>query len=59
MDIDQIKKSIVTNVYFIPAGKKVALHKHVNHDEIFYCIKGHGFGLLENGEIEFIGTLKD
>ena len=39
MDLDQIKKSIVTNVYHIPGGKKVALHKHDKHDEIFYCIK--------------------
>ena len=52
MDLDQVKKSIITNVYHIPGGKKVALHKHDKHDEIFYCIKGHGFGVLENSEIE-------
>lgn len=52
MDIDQMKKSIVTNVYHIPGGKKVALHKHDKHDEIFYCIKGQGFGVLENSEVE-------
>jgi quercetin dioxygenase-like cupin family protein len=52
MDIDQIKKSIVTNVYHIPGGKKVALHKHDKFDEIFYCIKGQGFGVLENSEVE-------
>ncbi len=50
MDLQKIKDSIVTNVYHIPAGKKVALHKHDNHDEVFYCIKGEGFGVLEESE---------
>jgi quercetin dioxygenase-like cupin family protein len=52
MDLENIKQSIVTNVYHIPAGKKVALHKHNKHDEIFYCIKGEGYGVLEDGEVE-------
>lgn len=26
----------------------MALHKHQNSDEIFYCIKGSRFGVLEN-----------
>lgn len=52
MDIDAIKKEIVTNVYHIPEGKKVPLHKHLKSDEIFYCIKGTGFGVLEDKEIE-------
>lgn len=52
MNLENIKESIVTNVYHIPAGKKVALHKHPKHDEVFYCIKGEGFGVLENGEVE-------
>ena len=47
-----MKESIVTNVYHIDAEKKVPLHKHPRHDEIFYCIKGHGFGVLEDGEKE-------
>ena len=52
MDIYAIKKEIVTNVYHIPGGKKVPLHKHLKSDEIFYCIKGTGFGVLEGKEIE-------
>lgn len=52
MDLQNIKESIVTNVYHIDAEKKVALHKHPKHDEIFYCIKGEGFGVLEDGEIK-------
>lgn len=52
VDIEAIKKEIVTNVYHIPGGKKVPLHKHPKSDEIFYCIKGTGFGVLEDTEIE-------
>ncbi|ERI93281.1 cupin domain protein [Clostridiales bacterium oral taxon 876 str. F0540] len=52
MDLENIKNSIATNVYHIPADKKVALHKHPNHDEVFYCIKGEGFGVLEDKDIE-------
>lgn len=52
MNLEEIKKSIVTNVYHIPEDKKVPLHKHPKHDEIFYCIKGEGFGVLEDREVE-------
>lgn len=52
MNLENIKNSIVTNVYHIPADKKIALHKHSKHDEIFYCIKGEGFGVLEDREVE-------
>jgi AraC family transcriptional activator of pobA len=52
MELETIKESIVTNVYHIPSHKKVPLHKHEDKDEIFYCIKGSGFGVLEEGEIE-------
>jgi mannose-6-phosphate isomerase-like protein (cupin superfamily) len=52
LDTDAIKESIVKNVYHIPADKKVPLHKHAKQDEIFYCIKGSGFGVLEDGEVE-------
>ena len=30
---------------------KVPLHKHDTKDEIFYCIKGSGFGVLEDREV--------
>ncbi len=52
MNLENIKNSIAANVYHIPADKKVPLHKHPNHDEIFYCIKGEGFGVLEDREVE-------
>lgn len=57
MDLDSIKESIVTNVYHVPSDRKVPLHKHAEQDEIFYCIKGSGFGVLEDGEVELgVGT---
>jgi mannose-6-phosphate isomerase-like protein (cupin superfamily) len=52
MDIELIKEALVKNVYHIPSSKKVPLHKHDDQDEIFYCIKGSGFGVLEDSEVE-------
>ena len=52
MDLKSIKDAIVTHVYHIPMDKKVPLHKHDAQDEIFYCIKGSGFGVLEESEVE-------
>ena len=52
MDLNSINESIVINVYHIPSDRKVPLHKHAEQDEIFYCIKGSGFGVLEDGEVE-------
>jgi len=51
LDVESIKKNIVTNVYQIPKEKKVPLHKHVDKDEVFYCIGGSGFGVLEDDEV--------
>ena len=52
MDTNSIKESIETKVYHLTSETKVPLHKHDEKDEIFYCIKGSGFGVLENGEEE-------
>jgi quercetin dioxygenase-like cupin family protein len=52
MDTEIIKSAIKTNVYHIGKDKVVALHKHQKFDEVFYCVKGNGFGILENGEQE-------
>ena len=52
MDLNSVKESIVTKVYHLTSDTKVPLHKHDKQDEIFYCIKGSGFGVLENGEVE-------
>ncbi|AGB40797.1 cupin domain-containing protein [Halobacteroides halobius DSM 5150] len=52
MDLEAIKEKVDTNIYHIPADKEVPLHKHTKEDEIFYCIKGAGVGILEEEEIE-------
>ncbi|MGE5626641.1 MAG: cupin domain-containing protein [Solirubrobacterales bacterium] len=52
MDTESIKNGIVTNVYHIESSKKVALHKHDKHNEIFYCLAGEGFGVLEDVDVE-------
>ena len=52
MDLETIRESIVTKVYHITQETKVPLHKHADKDEIFYCMKGSGFGVLENEEKE-------
>jgi mannose-6-phosphate isomerase-like protein (cupin superfamily) len=52
MDLNAIKEAIVKNVYYLTSDKKVPLHKHDDKDEIFYCIKGAGFGVLEDSEVE-------
>lgn len=52
MDLDSIKDAIQTKVYHLTSETNVPLHKHDDMDEIFYCIKGAGFGVLESGEEE-------
>ncbi len=54
MDTESIKKSIVVNVYHILASEKIPLHKHPKNDEVFYCIQGTGYGVLENREVELV-----
>ncbi len=51
MDIELVKAKIGTNVYKIAAGRTVALHPHKDEDEVFYCVKGTGFGLLDGSEV--------
>ena len=51
MDLKAMKESIETNVYHIKTGAVVPLHKHLAHDEVFYCIEGSGYGLTENSEV--------
>ena len=52
MDTNLIKEAIDTKVYHLTSETNVPLHKHDKKDEIFYCIKGSGFGVLENDEKE-------
>jgi len=52
MDLQLFKDNIVVKVYHIDSNKKVPLHKHPKHDEVFYCVKGSGFGVLEGSKVE-------
>lgn len=52
MNIDTIKKEIAIDVYHIDIANKVPLHKHNRQDELFYCVAGHGYGVLEGSEVE-------
>lgn len=52
MDKEIINSKIIKNVYHITSESNVALHKHQKYDEVFYCINGNGFGVLENEEQE-------
>jgi AraC family transcriptional activator of pobA len=54
MDIAAIKDAIETKVYHLTAKMNVPLHQHDDQDEIFYCIKGAGVGVLENSETELL-----
>lgn len=51
MDLQAFKEQIKVNVYHIPKEKKVAMHKHPQHDEVFYCFNGTGFGMFEDSEV--------
>jgi AraC family transcriptional regulator, transcriptional activator of pobA len=52
MDLQALKDAIVKKVYEVTSETNVPLHKHDEKDEVFYCMKGSGYGVLENGEVE-------
>lgn len=52
MDLSAIKKAIKTNVYRIHPDFEVPYHEHGTRDEIFYCIKGSGIGIVDGKEVE-------
>jgi len=52
MDTSIIEKGIKTNVYHIHPELKVPYHEHGAQDEIFYCIKGSGVGIVDGKEVE-------
>jgi len=58
MDLNLIEESIEKHVYHITSKAEVSLHIHEGLDEIFYCIKGSGFAVLEDIEVELnVGVL--
>jgi mannose-6-phosphate isomerase-like protein (cupin superfamily) len=52
MDLEAVRSAIVAKVYHITSDRKVALHKHDDKDEVFYCLSGAGFGVREASEEE-------
>jgi len=52
MDLDSFKSEIITNVYHIDAQREIPMHNHPKYDEVFYCIKGEGLGVLEDMEVQ-------
>lgn len=52
LELEGLIEAIEKKTYHISSEVIVPLHKHEDLDEIFYCIKGSGFGVLENGEVE-------
>ena len=50
--MDLNARSIITKVYHIPSDAKVPPHEHETQDEVLYCIKGSGFVVLADGEVE-------
>ena len=52
MDLKSIQEAIETKVYHIHPDLKVPLHEHASQDEVFYCIKGSGFGVLADKETD-------
>ncbi|MFZ5985634.1 MAG: cupin domain-containing protein [Bacillota bacterium] len=52
MDLNAFKNKIITNVYHLDAQREVPMHNHPKYDEVFYCIKGAGLGVLEDKEVQ-------
>lgn len=50
IEVEAVKGAIESNVYYIAPNALVPLHKHEDLDEVFYCIKGNGYAVLENEE---------
>ena len=52
MELKNVKDAIEVKVYHITPEMKVPPHDHKDEDEIFYCIKGSGFGVLSDSQVE-------
>lgn len=52
LNLNDFKKEVETNVYCISSTMKVPSHEHASHDELFYCVKGIGIGIVDGQNIE-------
>lgn len=53
VDFAAMTEGLETKTYMIPPEFEVPLHEHPTHDEIFYCIKGNGIGIVDDSRLEF------
>jgi len=49
-EFDHIEAGMENNLYYISPQAVVPLHSHSEMDEIFYCVKGSGYAVLEHEE---------
>lgn len=53
VDFKSLKEGLESKTYLIPPTVKVPFHEHATQDEIFYCVKGSGIGIVDDKEFEF------
>lgn len=53
IDFKTIEDGMEIKTYRIPTDLKVDPHEHPTQDEIFYCIKGNGIGIVDDKEYSF------
>jgi len=53
VDFKTMKEGLEVKTYMVPPTFEVPLHEHATQDEIFYCVKGHGIGIVDDKRIEF------
>lgn len=51
IDLQAFSQSVDTTVHHLPSGQSVAMHQHISHDQMFYCVSGMGTGLVGDKKI--------
>jgi len=53
VDFEKIRENLEIKTYLIPEHVDVPYHEHPSSDEIFYCIKGSGIGIVDDNKFDF------
>jgi len=53
VDFKALKEGLETRTYMVPPTMEVPMHEHATQDEIFYCVKGTGIGIVDDKEFKF------
>lgn len=53
VDFKALTEGLETRTYLLPPNLEVPLHEHATQDEIFYCVKGKGVGVVDGKEFNF------